>query len=93
LLIILVINKEIYKEEYENISTDYWNLDINGKVNRLNELIIDGYNTDERYQLESFINQWNLRCGKLLSYYDKSPNKDRLESPEKYMISKFIQED
>ena len=84
----IVMSKEEYKEEYENLEYDFWSCDMNGKVARLNELIEGGYTTDEIKELDMLIRKWNLRCCKLLSVYDSFMDTRGLESPEKYLFPK-----
>lgn len=84
------MTKEEYIEKYEMLDFDFWACDMNGKVEKLNELIDGGYLTDEMKELKTFIDNWNLRCCKLLRDYEKQVDKKDIESPEKYILSKCV---
>ncbi len=85
----IVMDKEEYKKKYEELRTD-WNLiDIPGKVQQLNKLIEEGYKTEEMYELDTQIKNWDLRCYELLCWYEKlKKDNDDLESPERYIVGK-----
>lgn len=84
------MSKEEYRKNLEMLDFDFWTLDMNGKVLRFNELVDGGYISEEKDNLSIQIKRWNFRCSNLLSEYNKLEDKEHLESPEKYMFSKFV---